>query len=142
MNILDRFRSLYANLHATSPDDLGTIYTADVEFIDPIDAHHGLLAVKQYFSKLLEQAEHCSFDIDSTSAAQPDQPVDYTVTWTMTLLLKNKKEPIVLNGVTLLKVRNDLIFYHRDYYDMGEMVYEHIPVLRWVIGKIKDKLRQ
>ncbi len=29
---------------------------------------------------------------------------------------------------------------HKDYYDLGEMVYEHVPILGFIIRKIKGKL--
>ncbi len=39
-----------------------------------------------------------------------------------------------------LGVSDDSIIYHKDYYDLGEMVYEHVPILGFVIKKIKGKL--
>ncbi|HGP4674712.1 TPA: nuclear transport factor 2 family protein, partial [Vibrio cholerae O1] len=34
------------------------------------------------------------------------------------------------------------VTYHRDYFDMGEMLYEQLPVLGQVIRAIKRRLGQ
>lgn len=140
MTTIQRFCKLYETLHTISPDDLATIYSDDITFIDPITTHHGIENVKSYFSQLLAETDYCKFDILSVSETIAQQPINYTVTWEMTLKLEIRKSPISLQGVTLLKIANNRIVYHRDYYDLGEMVYENVPVLRWFILKIKKRL--
>ena len=34
-----------------------------------------------------------------------------------------------------------LAFFHRDYFDLGEMVYERLPGVGWVIKKVKNRLK-
>ena len=140
MSIIERFCEFYSELHKVNPDDLDSIYTADIEFIDPIPTHHGLDNVIAYFSKLLNETQSCRFDIHETLLSQKDNTSAYTVIWTMHLVLAQPAKTITLDGVSIVTVRDDKIFYHRDYYDMGEMVYEHIPLLRWIIKKIKARL--
>ena len=41
-------------------------------------------------------------------------------------------------GRKLLETRNGKIYYHRDYFDMGSLLYEHLPLL----GKIIQKLNK
>ena len=41
-----------------------------------------------------------------------------------------------------LKTRNGKIYYHRDYFDMGAMVYEQLPLLGRIVRKIKQRLGQ
>ena len=53
----------------------------------------------------------------------------------------NAGETIHVDGITLLKVRDDAIFFHQDYYDLGQMVYEHVPILKFIINKIKAGMR-
>ena len=55
--------------------------------------------------------------------------------------LKNGEE-VQLHGTSVIHFNdNNLVDYHRDYYDMGEFIYEHIPVLGFVIRKSKDSLK-
>ncbi|WHI49643.1 hypothetical protein P3339_14310 [Microbulbifer sp. MLAF003] len=37
---------------------------------------------------------------------------------------------------------SDKVFYHEDFYDMGAMVYEQVPLLGSLIRKIKSRLGQ
>ena len=56
--------------------------------------------------------------------------------------VKHKKikggENIVVEGVSIVKYQGDKVIYHRDYFDIGEMVYENIPILGSMIRWIKD----
>jgi hypothetical protein len=41
-----------------------------------------------------------------------------------------------------LRTRNGKIYYHRDYFDMGAMLYEHLPLLGRIIQRLKHRLGQ
>lgn len=143
MRVLDKFKKMYSDLSELNVDDLATLYHPDIEFIDPITTHTGLSSVKGYFLNLLKTSETCTFTIhDTIENGSTMSSTHYVVVWTMHLRSKklNKGNPITLDGTSLLSIKNDLIIYHRDYYDMGQMIYEHIPVLRHVILKIKSML--
>lgn len=144
MDVIERFCKIYTDICQISPDDLESIYAKDVVFVDPITTHRGIDAVKNYFSNLLTQAESCKFDIadvfdcDGNNTARTQ--VTHIVNWTMHLTLKGNNKHITLDGTTQLNVVDDIVAYHKDYYDLGEMVYEHVPILGFVIKKIKGKL--
>lgn len=141
MSVIDAFCDLYADLARIDLNDLENVYASDVVFIDPITTHRGLTDVKAYFAQLLERADHCRFDIHKVVACEHgDNELSHIVNWTMYLQLSGMSQEIVLPGTTQLLVQKDHIVYHRDYYDMGKLVYEHIPVLGWFIRKIKSRL--
>ncbi|WP_218313136.1 nuclear transport factor 2 family protein [Alteromonas antoniana] len=141
MPVIERFKSLYSDLTLITPADLEKVYSDDVFFVDPIDSHQGIEEVKTYFSKLTEEAESCRFDIDVIAKCEKNEEgLHFLVNWTMHLVLRSSGKYIELPGTTQLKVHNDKICYHRDFYDLGTMVYEHIPVLGWIVKKIKAKL--
>jgi hypothetical protein len=54
----------------------------------------------------------------------------------------NGGEPIAIEGNSIIKFGGpeDKVVYHRDYFDVGAMVYEHIPVLGWGVRTVKEKL--
>ena len=130
---------MYADICQITLSDLADIYASNVTFVDPITTHHGLNDVQAYFANLLEQAERCQFDI-SMIAPVSSSSVTHIVNWTMNLKLKQSDKVIILDGNTQLTVENDKIVYHKDYYDLGEMVYEHIPLLGFFVKKIKKRL--
>ena len=46
---------------------------------------------------------------------------------------------LLLNGATLIKFTHQ-ITYHEDFYDMGAMIYQHLPLLGFVVKKINARL--
>lgn len=141
MNVIERFCRVYADICDVSPDELDKIYADNIVFVDPITTHQGLKQVKRYFANLLSQSKSCKFDIAHILECRTqDAPVTHVANWTMTLVLNQSNKIITLDGTTQICVENDMIVYHKDYYDLGEMVYEHIPLLGFVIKKIKRRL--
>lgn len=139
MNVIDKFASFYNNLASMQVNELSMIYCPNVSFIDPIAKHKGLASVETYFAKLLNNAAHCEFEIHSINSATD---TDYFVNWTMryTSTRINSGNPIAVEGVTFLKIEDNLIVFHRDYYDLGQMVYEHVPILGRIIKFLKKGL--
>jgi hypothetical protein len=123
-----------------------------VVFDDPITTHVGLSNVKLYFENLLQNTESCFFVIhdikllsnssDSDEFKKQSTSFDYTVLWTMTFATKrlNKGNPIDVDGTSFLKIEDNKVIRHKDYYDMGQMVYEHVPLLGKIVKKIKHRL--
>ena len=56
-------------------------------------------------------------------------------------IILNKGKEFVVQGVSEIHFENNLVTYHRDYFDMGEMVYERIPIFGWITKKIKNRLK-
>lgn len=139
MSIIDHFSRFYTDLASMQISELSKIYSADVVFIDPIAEHQGLSSVEEYFSKLLKNAKFCEFNIHYK---KPVEQSGYVVSWTMkfTSTRINKGRPVAVDGLTVLEIVNDRIVFHRDYYDLGQMVYEHVPFLGRIIKKIKGSL--
>ncbi|WP_412971124.1 nuclear transport factor 2 family protein [Glaciecola sp. MF2-115] len=150
MNVITKFESFYTDLASMKVEELSDIYSDDVVFIDPIAHHLGISSVKQYFGKLLLDAQYCTFSIHSIDAMKssdkdPERSSDsskFIVCWKMTFTSPriNKGKPIDVDGITELKTKDNKIYYHRDYYDLGQMVYENVPLLGRIIKSIKRKL--
>lgn len=150
MDAIKKFESFYVDLESMKVEELADIYSNDVVFIDPIAAHSGIMSVKAYFTKLLRNAKNCDFAIQSIDKISPRDKEEsnatailaYSVTWKMTYATSgiNKGKPIHVDGITQLKIKNNKIIFHRDYYDLGQMVYENIPLLGRIIKRIKRTL--
>lgn len=139
MDIIDQFSMFYTDLASMKIDELSNIYSQDIVFIDPVEKHKGIASVENYFTRLLSSAKFCTFTIHSKLETEDS---GYLVTWTMKFTSKSMKrgKPISVDGITLLKIQDSKIVYHRDYYDLGQMVYENIPVLGRLIKKIKRSI--
>lgn len=46
-----------------------------------------------------------------------------------------------LPGCSVVDIRDDRIVRQRDYYDAGEMIYEHLPILGWAVRGVKRRVK-
>ena len=135
--LLERFSDYYRELKRESVADLGQIYREDVEFCDPVHCINGLEQLKSYFAATMLNVDYCAFDI-SELIEQEDRAV---AIWTMSLRHPSLKrgKTIEVPGASHLHF-HDRIYYHRDFFDLGAMLYENIPVLGGTVRFIKSKM--
>lgn len=138
MSLIRKFEQFYRNVRLETIDQLDDLYAKDATLEDPISSHSGLSKIKAYFHSLLANTEKCVCLIQHIS--QTDNEV--FLTWKMTIVHPNlnKGKEFFVNGISHLSINNDKVVYHRDYYDLGEMVYEQVPILKLVIKSIKRRL--
>lgn len=117
---------------------IDSFYAPDVQFIDPMGEIRGREKVKAYYQKMYKDVTAIRFDFSDEIV----QGNDHVVTWTMYVQAKNLNggEPVSLPGISHIRFQNGLAAYHRDYFDMGVFVYEHIPVLGRLIRFIRGRL--
>lgn len=134
---LSNFVKIYQTLSTNNLELLETIYHNEVTFIDPIHELKGFDNLFQYFQDLYENLISCEFVI-SNIIAQEDQAAIY---WTMSYQHPklNKGNVINVTGSSYIKGHEDKVIYHRDYLDLGSMLYEQLPVLGKLIKLIKNK---
>lgn len=141
--LIAQITTLYERFDPALIGALDQIYDSDVVFEDPLHRVEGLVALRRYFSGMVHGLEECGFTFNHIleqrgQAGEPDQAV---LLWTMHYRHRKLKggRRLSLEGSSHLQFR-DRVLYHRDYFDAGAMLYEHIPVLGYVIGKIKARL--
>ena len=116
-------------------------YHPKIVFDDPLGTIEGRNEMIKYYLNLYQNVVDIRFDFkDSTN----NNNNSYMFSWVMYLKTKSLKsgEEIKLEGVSHLKFdpKTDLVIYHRDYFDMGAFIYEHIPVVGSLIRYIKRRL--
>ncbi len=115
-------------------------YHPDAEFTDPVGSIKGAENLKNYYSGLYENLKDIKFEFP-----QMFQDKDTVIAvWIMTMSTEklNDGKPVLLHGSSIIKFNTDgQAISHRDYFDLGEMVYEHIPVVGYFVRKIKSKLQ-
>jgi len=134
---LNEFTSVYQKLNTDNLALLNSIYHQEIIFIDPIHEITGLDELQQYFQGLYQNLESCQFII-SEVISQPNQAAIY---WKMTYQHPklNKGSEVSVFGSSHLKAKEGKVIYHRDFLDLGSMLYEQLPVLGKVIRLIKSK---
>lgn len=134
---ISTFVDFYKNLSFSQIEHLGDIYTDDVVFQDPLHAIQGIGALKQYFINLMENVESLHFNILQTSSFEQKATVEWVMTFTHPKF--NSGKQVSVHGVSIL-LYDDKIFSHRDYFDLGEMLYEQLPIIGRLIRWIKAKV--
>jgi hypothetical protein len=139
MNHLDTFLETFNQLNKNCLNLLDTLYHPDICFIDPAHTLHGLPALKRYLTSLYENIRSIRFAFHARMQSG-DQAF---VTWTMEIshprLIKGK--PVAVNGCSHLTFAPDgRVIRHQDYFDLGAMIYEHLPLMGVLIRTVKKKL--
>jgi hypothetical protein len=139
MKHLDTFLNTFNQLDKTSLNLLDTLYHPDICFIDPAHTLNGLPALKQYFFSLYENVESIrfTFDVRMQSGGQA------FVTWTMEISHPRlaKGLPVAVQGCSCLTFAPDgRVIRHQDYFDLGAMIYEHLPLVGGLIRTVKKRL--
>lgn len=130
--IVVRFKDYFKVLHDSDLSQLGSIYDDRVVFKDPVHEIRGLVELEDYFTSMCADLSDCRFEyldeLVNDDAAY--------IKWMM-----HFKHPklgnrlISVRGVSHLKI-GEKIEFHEDFYDMGAMLYEQLPLLgnvtRWL----------
>jgi hypothetical protein len=124
----------------TNVEVLNAFYHPEVHFVDPIGEMKGLNTLTHYYSEMYKNVLSIRFDFKESVHAKDSS----FVTWNMIYSVKalNGGKPITVEGGSHLTFDEEsgLVLYHRDYFDMGAMVYEHIPLIGAIIRRIRARL--
>lgn len=138
-SVINRFVEYYAGLDNQPPSALAALYEADATLIDPFGEHRGLYAIQRYFTHLLANVERCRFSIDPPLCDGHFFVVTWTMHWSHPRI--DGGAILTLPGCSVVKIQGEMITSQRDYYDAGEMIYEHLPLLGWAVRSVKRRVR-
>jgi len=113
-------------------------YHPDLEFSDPIVKVKGREAMKKYYANMYKNVKEVRFAFNEF-VTHGDTVVGV---WVMTLKTDglNGGEAFQVEGNSVIKFQDGQAIYHRDYFDVGAMIYEKLPVIGWMVRKVKSKL--
>ncbi|MCG7586144.1 nuclear transport factor 2 family protein [Photobacterium sp. OFAV2-7] len=130
-----KFVDTYNQLTKHNLIELEALYHADVTFEDPAHKMVGWPNLHDYFTRLFRTVNECQFEVHDTLSAQNIAYIQWTMTFSHPRIAGGK--PRSVRGCSRLEYKDQRVIYHRDYFDMGEMVYEGVPILGSVIRRIK-----
>lgn len=134
---LERFVDIYQRLNTDNLTLLSSIYHEDVIFIDPLHQVEGVSALHQYFEGLYENLSQCDFVIHEVIVDGNQAAIYWHMAYKHPKL--NKGKEVFVSGNSRLTGEDDQVIYHRDYLDVGTMLYEQLPVIGRIIKWIKAK---
>jgi hypothetical protein len=134
--VVERFKDYFRTLHESDLSQLRELYSDRIVFKDPVHEIRGLVELEDYFTSMCADLSDCRFEyLDELT----NDGVAY-IKWMM-----HFKHPklgnrlISVRGVSHLQV-SDKIDFHEDFYDMGAMLYEQLPLLGNVTRWLKLRL--
>jgi len=148
--LVDEFKSVYSALTKDSDFNglLSSIYTEDLLFTDCFHEVSGLNEFTDYCRSLYKNVTSCRFDFFEEFVKHDEAIVSWRLNY-KSRWLKGGKE-IKVDGVSHIKYRKEdklqdeterlKIFFHKDYFDGGAMLYEHLPFIGLSIRQIKKRV--
>jgi hypothetical protein len=98
----------------------------------------GLPALRDYFAQLYANVSDVRYDFHGYDETGPGEGY---LRWTLRFRHPrlNGGAPIELPGCTYLRW-NDRVYLHRDFFDAGALLYEHLPLFGPLIRWLKRRL--
>lgn len=134
---LGNFVDVYQQLSTDNLSLLQSIYHENVNFIDPIHEINGFDKLASYFEGLYQNVTSCQFTITHFIETETEAAIYWQMVYQHKQL--NRGEKITVSGSSYLKSAEGKVIYHRDYVDLGEMLYQRIPFLGRLITWIKNR---
>jgi hypothetical protein len=136
---MDTFLSTYKILNSENLHLLEEIYTPDVKFIDPAHEIIGLEKLSRYFAALYANLSSIEFVFHDEISVQDSGYVQWDMTFRHPQL--SRGNAISVAGATFIRMgSNGKVCYHRDYFDLGAMLYEQLPLLGRLLTTIRKRV--
>lgn len=137
-DFLRRFGHTFATLDRHNLHLLDSLYSDDIVFADPLHEVHGLPELHRYFEQLYSNVSQLGFDFHGfDQTAEGEGYLRWTMSFRHPRLASGKL--IQVPGCSHLMWR-EKVYRHRDYFDAGALLYEHLPVLGGVISWLKRRM--
>ena len=137
-DFLRQFAQDFAGLNKDNLDRLGQLYSDDALFCDPLHEVRGLANMQRYFAEMYANVSELRFDFYGFDQGRDGEGY---LRWTMSY-----RHPRLAGG-QLIRVEGcshllwqDKVYRHRDYFDAGSLLYEHLPLLGSAIRWLKRRL--
>lgn len=130
--------NLYSRSGPFSLDDVRKVYANTVIFEDPLHRYEGIQSLLDYLNRMYSNVQECHFDRKGLWVCEEtNNPQQVFVQWNMNLRHPslNGGKAFSVEGISRLHC-GDRIYYHRDFFDVGALLYERAPLVgalnRWL----------
>lgn len=137
---VSKIKQAFNKFNGRNAQVLSLLYDEGVIFQDPVQKVVGLKNLEKYYQHAYKNVKFIKFDFKDFVL----QEEKLVATWLMEAEVNglNAGKKIHVDGVSLFFFnKEDKVVYHRDYLDLGQMVYENIWGLGLLVKKIKTLLQ-
>ncbi|KTG17053.1 hypothetical protein AUR63_02610 [Guyparkeria sp. XI15] len=114
---------------------LDAVLTPEARFVDPFNDVHGIEAIRGVFAHGFEHCPGMRFQV----FARAVDGQHALLRWRMTC--DDSSTDLVIEGMSELTLAPDgRVAAHVDYWDPAAQLYERVPVLGWLLRRIRRRL--
>lgn len=141
--LLRQFKHFFSDLQGADLSTLDQLYARDALFKDPVHEVRGLVALQDYFTDLCGELQECRFEyLDELVSCSNTEMQAYRAYIKWMMHFRHPKlggKLIGVRGVSHIQY-GEKIHFHEDIYDLGQMLYEHVPVVGGLTRWLKRRL--
>jgi esterase/lipase superfamily enzyme len=134
--LIERFKFFYKDLKRIPLPQIGDIYDDNVIFKDPVQEVRNIEQLHAYLSDLCLDVHSGRFEYLDQMVAEHSAYIKWNMHFKHPKL---GKQTITVRGISQIQF-NERIYYHEDVYDLGQMLYEQVPLLGGVVKGLKKRL--
>ena len=136
---MESFLKMYQHLSKDNLHLLKDMYREDIEFVDPAHRICGIKALTGYFASLYGGIDSINFSFAEPMVRENSGYVRWEMRFSHKRIAGGTL--VTVEGATFVKIDDDgKVYFHRDYFDLGALVYEHVPLIGTLIKTIKKRL--
>ena len=137
---VERFQSLLSDFKAPDfKERVGEVYADDVFFNDTLKTVRGAETVEEYLGASADAVEVGTVEFLDLVVSEGN----YYFRWQMNIEFKRFAKGQLTTSVGMTHVRFDAdgkVALHQDFWDSTGGLFEHVPVVGWMLGRAKSRL--
>ena len=136
---IEELISFYENMSPETVANIKDVYASAACFKDPFNDFCGIDKIEAIFRHMYQQVREPRFMVREWSGTDRDGFIVWDMHFRSRMMRGGNAQTI--HGVS--HIRFDVsgkVTYHRDYWDTGEELYEKLPVIGWLIRRLRKAL--
>lgn len=136
---IDKLIAFYETISPASVARIADVYAADAYFKDPFNEFNGVHKIEAVFLHMFRQLDNPRFVVRGWSGTDDEGFVIWDMHFRSRFLRGDGDQTI--HGVSHIRFgESGKVSYHRDYWDTGEELYAKLPVIGWLIRRLRRAL--
>lgn len=137
--LVEAFESMFLDFKNADLTTMADVYDPQVVFRDPVHRLTGLPELRTYLDKSRANLSSCKFVFDKRAIEGAEAFFQWRMHYAHPKIARGREQ--TLRGCSMITAYSS-ITYHEDFYDLGSMLYEHVPLLGWATRKIKSTMAE
>ena len=133
---VDNLIAFYESMSTSTVANIGDIYAVDAYFKDPFNEFEGIDRIEEIFRRMFRQVDEPRFVVQQWTGEDDEGFVVWDLHFRSRLMRGGPSQKI--HGVTQIRFdATGKVTYHRDYWDTGEELYAKLPLIGWLIRRLR-----